>query len=192
MEEDDVRCKHVQTTRPCVALKEVGGCHEIKSPPTFVPTQEVLVWTDRPRRPPKRFEPDEIRSSASVSVETIRTVIEKYSFPDHGLLCWCCGCGLARPRSVDPRGLHQLDSIDGATVFGGAKLPTMQLCHVVSDKHGGPATVWNLRPGCADCNAMMGPQNFFEFCLEHDTPISRTTFWLDSQQEHEEMADSRL
>ena len=46
-------------------------------------------------------------------------------------------------------------------VFGGAKLPTMQLCHVVSDKHGGPATLWNLRLGCQDCNLLMGPQNFF-------------------------------
>ena len=78
------------------------------------------------------------------------------------------------------------------TQFGATQLHTMQLCHVVSDKRGGPAEVWNLRPGCVECNLLMGAENYFDFVLRYKTPISKLDFWIDSCEEHRRLEAEKL
>jgi hypothetical protein len=85
-----------------------------------------------------------------------------------------------------------MGSVGGVTQFGATKLAVMQLCHVVSDKRGGAAEVWNLRPGCAECNGLMGPQNFFDFVLRYKTPISKLDFWVNSCEEHRQLEAAKL
>jgi hypothetical protein len=85
-----------------------------------------------------------------------------------------------------------MESVGGVTQFGAAKLAVMQLCHVVSHKRGGPAEVWNLRPGCAECNGLMGPENYFDFVLKYKTPISKLDFWINSCAEHRRLEAAKL
>ena len=57
---------------------------------------------------------------------------------------------------------------------------------------GGPAEVWNLRPGCSECNGLMGSRNYFDFVLHYKTPISKNEFWMKSCAEHRELEAANL
>ena len=58
------------TKEPGILVREEGGQSKVRAP-TFVRLLDIVVWHDRPRRPPVRFEPAEIRTSASCSAAEV-------------------------------------------------------------------------------------------------------------------------
>ena len=132
---------------------------------TFVPVSDLRFMTDRERKAPDRYEPDEREHASHGLHDRLRLAVFTQRSVDGRCACFCCGRRLVMSKDEAVRcNVTAKECSDYCTV--------MEAGHVLAHSRGGPDIFVNLWPSCTDCNGRMGRELFHEFALAKVGPIS--------------------
>ena len=153
---------HYIPPAPGVMLTDGNSISSVK---TFVPVSDLRFMTDRERKAPDRYEPDEREQASRGLHDRLRLAVFTQRSVDGRCACFCCGRRLVMSKDEAVRcNVTAKECSDYCTV--------MEAGHVLAHSRGGPDIFVNLWPSCTDCNGRMGRELFHEFALAKVGPIS--------------------